>query len=187
PEDTERGDQALPRRGGDRRADRFDARGRDRLSSGADRARKRVPERDDPRDEARGDPRQVQRDRRVPGARAIHRYARQAVFEWHEPAPRLLGGGASRYRCAAGRRGAGGWRQRISAALHGEDARTHELGTDDPLREPQHGGGRESVRPVPGAGWWSNRHDRPGRGSDPSLSGGPASPGPVAPRKSAPP
>ena len=75
-------------RGRDPRPRRQPARGRHRLPPRAHRPRERLPERRDPRHEARGDRAQVRRDRRLRGGRAVPRHAGEALLERHVRAPR---------------------------------------------------------------------------------------------------
>ena len=113
------------------------ARGRHRLSSRADRARERLPERRDPGHEARRDHAQVRRDRRLRGDRDVPRHAGQALLERHVRAPGLRGRGPSRAGDPDRRRGAGGRRRRVPAEVPRQDGRRGEAGADGAVRQPQ--------------------------------------------------
>ena len=149
-------EHAAPHRRGDhqadagprrrRRPDRHAARARRRLPSRLHRPRERLPQRLDPRAEARVHPRALRRDRRVRGARGLHRRAGAHVLVGDVHAPRLRGRLAPQRRRAAARRGVRGRRRRVPAQVPRADPRVQARRRHDRVRVARLVGGRAPVR-----------------------------------------
>ena len=142
------------------------ARGRHRLPSGADRTRERLPQRGDPRHEARGDPEEIRRDRRVRRHGALHRHAGEALLERDADATGVLGRRPSRARDPDHRRGPLGRGPRLSGEVPGANGDRSRRGTNRRLHQSQPGLRSRPLRSRDHALRWPDRgpRQRLGRG-----------------------
>ncbi len=144
-------------------ARRLAARGRDGLSSRADRAREHLPERGHPGHEAVRDPGELRRDRRLCRGGSLPRHAGQALLERHVRAARVRGRGAPAARDPDRRRGARGGRRVVPEEVPRQDAGRGRRRPHRALRQPQHVGHREALLARPAAPVRAARRRRPRR------------------------